>query len=181
MNTDDGASKILSAVNDAYDDSILGESPLGNIFHQNKSLPNFITIMLGRSGDLDDTTDGMFTISEYIDGYENIEQTPKLARYDGGGSSRWSILLDSITVNGEKVALNSSTDGVPKGKSITVLDTGATQAQVPRFIVDAIYSSFPDAVYSEESDLWAVPCNASADVRFTFGYVSFLIAPGISF
>lgn len=172
FNTDDGASPILSAVVDAYHNSTQGQSPLGNIFYQDKSLPNFISIMLGRSGDLDETSDGMFTISEYVHGFENIGNTvPKLEQYNTGSQARWTVLLDGVSVNGKNIPLSSSLKGVPKRKYVTLLDTGATQARLPQTVVDAIYSGMPNATFDKLHGYWIVPCNSAADVRFTFGYV----------
>lgn len=171
FNTDDGASPILSAVIDAYHNSTRGRSPLGNIFYQDKSLPNFISIMLGRSGDLDENSDGMFTISEYVHGFENIGNMPKLEQYDTGSQARWTVLMDGVSVNGKNIPLSSSLKGVPKGKSVTLLDTGATQARLPKTIVHTIYGSMPNAIFDKLHGYWIVPCNSTSDVRFTFGYV----------
>ena len=83
------------------------------------------------------------------------------------------MLLDSVSVNGQNVSLNSSTQGVPQGKSVAVLDTGATDASIPKFLVDAIFSQMPEAVFNETSKQWIIPCNSTADVRFIFGCVDF--------
>lgn len=168
----DVASAIGFNLNRTIGNSNQGRSPLANIFYQNMSLPNFITIMLGRSGDLDSTAEGMLTISEYIEGYEDIENTPKLPVFQSSdGSARWTVLVDGISVNGKSIALNSSSKDVPHGKSIGLLDTGFTQPSFPSYVVDAIYSTIPDAFYDETDEIWIVPCNASTDLRFTLGYV----------
>lgn len=161
-------SEINNLVTQAFNDDTLGQNPINNIFSQNTSTPNFISVLLGRGDDLDGVTDGTFTVSEVIPGLENITSTPKLAR-QGPGIGRWTVLLDSFSVNGKEIPLNSSVAGMPSGKSLAQLDTGATDAAIPPFMVTAIYSSMPGAIFSEADDFWIVPCNSTADVRFTFG------------
>lgn len=129
--------------------------------------------MLGRSGDLNSTSDGMISIAEYVPGYEAIQSTPQLPRIGTTGFTAWTTLLDGVTVNGHSVTLNSSINGIPNGKALALLDSGSTLASVPKFISDAIYSGMPNAVWDEPDNLWFVPCNATADVRFVFGYAFF--------
>lgn len=79
------------------------------------------------------------------------------------------MLLDVISINGNNVTLNTTGKNVPPGKSVAVLDTGATDGSMPKFIVDAIYSQMPGAVFNASSKEWIIPCNSTADVRFVFG------------
>lgn len=166
--TDESAinSLIAAAGNDTA-----GHNPITNIFAQNTSAPNFITILLGRDDDLAGVSEGAFTISELIQGLENVTETPQLAR-QGPGPGRYTVLLDGFSVNGQNVMLNSSIAGVPSGQSLASLDTGATFSVMPTFMVDAIYSNIPNSLFVPEFDLWTIPCNSTADVRFSFGYVT---------
>lgn len=169
FSTDD-ASRVEASIEKEYHNITMGQSPLANIFSQNTSLPNFITVSLGRSGDLEDVSDGAFTISEVIDGYENILETTKLERIQVPGAfTSWAVVLDSMTVNGEQVPLKSVVQGVDSGKAVAVLDTGTTGAGVPKYVMDVMYSGMPNALYDSALESWVVPCNATADVRFVFG------------
>lgn len=164
------SSTVAASIQEDYNNITLGQSTLANIFSQNKSLPNFITVALGRSGDLEDTSDGAFTISEVSEGYEDILNTTKLERIqvtDAGTS--WAVLLDSMTVNGKQVPLKSVISGLDKGQAIAVLDTGTALAGVPKYVQTAMYSVMPHAQYDDEVEGWVMPCNATADVRFVFG------------
>lgn len=157
---------LLTKTSNEY--TLEGQNPIENIFSQNPSTSNFITVLLGRDDDLDGVTDGTFTVSEIIPGLENITSTPKLVR-EGPGAGRWTALLDSLSVNGKDIPLNSSISGIPNGKSLASLDTGFTTSPVPPFMMNAIYSSMPGAIFSKAYDQWVVPCNSTADVRFTLG------------
>ncbi|THH16671.1 hypothetical protein EW146_g4001 [Bondarzewia mesenterica] len=147
----------------------LGQNAVANIFQQKPNLPNFISIQLGRAGDLEDTAEGAFSISEYLEGFESIADEPRHNRFvPPGQGERWGILVETVSVNGTSMTLNSSMDGVPAGSAVAVLDTGATDAQIPASVANFIYSSIPDAFFADSLGLWITPCTATVDVRFTF-------------
>lgn len=169
------ASPITNAVAIAnHNDTMLGQNAIANIFMQDPELPNFFSILLGREGDQGEEADGAFTISEYLEGLEHIAKSPRQSRVVPGGDlnlARWAVIVEGISINGTKLALNSSSKGVPKGQAVAVLDTGATNALVPKYISDFIYGSIPGAIFSEQTNVWAVPCTSTADVRLVFGCV----------
>jgi hypothetical protein len=50
----DGSSDVDAKIRQAFgSSSTAGRTPISNIFHQNPNLPNFISVLLGRTGDLD--------------------------------------------------------------------------------------------------------------------------------
>ncbi|KDQ61393.1 hypothetical protein JAAARDRAFT_171578 [Jaapia argillacea MUCL 33604] len=156
----------------------LGLTPLSNIFQQNGSIPNFISIQLGRADDLASTLEGEFTISEYIPRFSNISNAPKLPRFPPTSNfERWTVLVDGVTVHGKSYPLNSTVAGTPKGSSVAVLDTGYTLPPLPRPLVDFIYGNISGAVYDKEEDVWIVPCLNTTDLEFTLGGDAFVIHP----
>lgn len=149
---------------------------LSRLFLQNTSAPNLFTVLLGRSYDKDGPDDGAFTISEYVDGFEKVAEQTKLFRTPAQTVNltslpRWSVQMDSMTVNGKQFQFNqSSVPEADPGKQVVVLDTGFTFSQIPPAAVDFIYSSIPGSVFNQTSGLWNVPCESTTNLSFEFGY-----------
>ncbi|KAJ7255235.1 aspartic peptidase domain-containing protein [Mycena rebaudengoi] len=183
-----GSSRINDAVQKAFGASeTWGQSVLANIFAQHPTGSDYIGISLSRTGDQEGTADASLTISEYDSDYEAVQNAPKIPQFPQD-SGAWTVLLDALTVNGKKIDWTSSVVGTPAGKTIVDLDTGTTNIMMPRRIVNAIYSSIPGAVLSPNSrvpslkfsttnDVWVVPCNATFDMKATFGGQDFPIHP----
>jgi saccharopepsin len=120
--------------------------------------------------DLEDTDGGLFTIGEIDEEFAAVLNAPKLDQYPPG-EGRWTTLMDGMSVDGKSVALNSSSNDVPSGSVITLLDSGNPTLTVTKSMRDAIYSGISDAVYSSSLDLWFVPCSATTIVEFGFRYI----------
>lgn len=154
-----------------------GRSFITNLFLQNDDNNHFFTVQLGRSGDPQYTTEGSFTIGEYISGMEDIANQAKLSRFpnsqDINTPPRWSTLVSGMSINGQAFPFNaSSVPGAPEGTIVAVLDTGFTFPPLPTEAVTAIYSSIPGATFDNSSGLWIVPCENSTTLEFQFGWVS---------
>lgn len=164
-------SVIKAQLQAAYgNDTTLGESVISNIYQQNTTLPNFFDIHIGRSSDLADVSEGLFSIGEHVPGFEAIDARPKLPRVSAG---RWGVPLDAFELNGHAVPFQnvSVVPGAPEGSLIAVLDTGATNALVPQYLVDAIYNSIPGSIFDASIQQWAVPCDGAANLTVFLGYV----------
>ncbi|KAI0343282.1 acid protease [Trametopsis cervina] len=152
-----------------------GVTPLTNVFLQNRTAPTIFTVLLGRSYDKDGPEEGAFTISETVKGLEAIDDQPQLPRTPAQLTNvtvlpRWSVVVDSMTVNGTQFKFNqSSVDGVDGGKQVAVLDTGFTFPQIPAAAVDAIYSNIPGAVFNATSGLFNLPCDFPVSMSFELG------------
>ncbi|KAA1469019.1 acid protease [Dentipellis sp. KUC8613] len=164
-------------------DTTLGRTALSNIFAHNSSIPNFITFLLGRLDDPDDIADGVFTIGEYADGYQDVEKAPKLSRFPPQ-LPVWGTLLDAMHVNGEAHTWKSVVPSlvhsvpnitVPEGKAISVLDCGTTLPLLPSDAVDFIYGKIPGAISLNKT--WIVPCSSSVNLTFTLGGQEYPIHP----
>lgn len=172
----DAGSTVKSTVSQAWgEDSTAGESFLTNLFQQNMSKP-FFTMQLGRSGDPSYTTEGAFTIGEYLTNYETVRNMPKLERFPNNGTDaapRWSTVMSGMTINGQAFQFDpSGVSGTPNGSVVAVLDTGYTYPPIPKNAVDAIYSGIDGAYYDTVNNLWVVPCNKATSLEFQFGYVT---------
>ncbi len=159
----------------------LGRSPIANIFYQNMTLPNFFTLLLGRTDDLDNERAGVFTISEYIPEFSAVGDTPKLTSQT---IEHWSVLIDGVKVGSQSLPLHSSVATAPRGKAIAVLDSGFSLPPIPSALVDAIYGAIPGSArvsdipaFAGSPTEWIVHCNQSTDVSFSIGYciVSWLL------
>ncbi|RPD63486.1 acid protease [Lentinus tigrinus ALCF2SS1-6] len=154
----------------------LGRAPITSLFGAHPSLPNNFDVQLARTGETQDLADGSFTISAHAPGFDAaLAGAPKLPRVS---DQHWSIVMDAMSVNGKAFAFEGSRiAGVPQGKTVAALDTGFSFPPLPPKAVDAIYSSIPGAVFNPSSKLWAVPCNATTNLSFTFGGKDFVVHP----
>lgn len=165
-------SVINAQLERAYgNESTLGESVIANIYSQNASLPNYFDIHIGRSSDLEDVSEGLFSIGEHVPGYEAVETKPKLPRVSSG---RWGVPLDGFELNGKTVPFQNTSvvPGAPDGKLVAVLDTGATLALVPPYLVNEIYNSIPGSIFDDSLQQWIVPCDGTANLTVIMGYVA---------
>ncbi|RDX49612.1 acid protease [Lentinus brumalis] len=171
-------SSVHSAIKNAFGSAAadtIGRSPITSLFAANPSLPNNFDVQLARTSETEDLADGSFTISGHAPGFDRVAQAPKLPRVS---DQHWSIVMDAMNVNGKSFAFDKSRiDGTPAGKTVAMLDTGFSFPPLPPKAVDAIYSSIPGAVFNPSSKLWAVPCNASTSLSFTFGGQDFVVHP----
>lgn len=168
----------------ATNDTTTARPFLSNIFRKDPTSPNMFTVLLGRDYDRDGPQEGAFTIGEYVDGYEHVAEMPKLYRTpwqrddNATHAPHWSVVLDSMTVNGQKFQFNkSNVADVEEGKQVVVLDTGFTYSQIPRAAVDFIYSSIPGAWFNETRGLWHVPCMNTTELSFEFGNTTIPVHP----
>jgi saccharopepsin len=166
------ASPINQEIKSIYGpDATWGRSVLRNIFAQDPTKPNFIGLNLARTGDLEDTTGGSFTIGEYDDSFTGVANETKLPQYPKGGD-RWTTLLEGILVDGVTIPLQSNISDVPNGQAQALLDTGDPTSIFPVALFDAIYSRVPgSAVYndpSQQTHVWIIPCNTTTSVQATF-------------
>jgi len=165
----DLASPINQAIKSKYGPSAdWGKSVLKSIFDQDPSKPNFIAFDLARTDDLEDTQGGSFGIGEYDTKWAAIANSPKLPQFPEGGS-RWTTLLEGISVDGTSIPVVSTIKGVPSGKAIALLDTGDPTSIFPVAIFDAIYSHIPGAVKYAAESVWILPCNTTASLALSFG------------
>ncbi|KAL4258061.1 peptidase A1 family protein [Pleurotus pulmonarius] len=191
---DSGVSGILGLGFDATDSAIngeleqafgdattLGRSPIANIFYQNMTLPNFFTLLLGRTDDPEDDRAGVFTVSEYVLEYSDIANTPKLTSQTVG---HWGVVVDGVKVGGRSLPLNSSVATAAQGKAIAALDSGFSFPPIPSELVDAIYSAIPGSVHVSDLPVfagspteWLIPCNQSTEVSFSIGGRDFPVHP----
>lgn len=159
---------IFNTINSTYETDTAaqyGKGLISNIFSQNPSRPNFCDIHLGRSSDLDDISDGVFTISEHVEGYEAVANQPKLQRLV---QDHWTATLDAMQVNGKDFGFApSSLKGPPSGKIAAVFDTGFSLPPLPAAAVDYIYGSIEGAVV--DNGTWVIPCLGPTNLTFVFG------------
>jgi saccharopepsin len=166
------ASRVNAAIKNRYgNSSTWGQSVLHNIFDQHPNQPNFITLSLSRTEDLEDTQGGSFSIGEYHPNYTTVSTGPQLPQFPEGGT-RWTTLLESILVDGRPVPLVSTINNVPAGHGVALLDTGDPSAMFPTAVRDGIYSGIPGSVKYTDADgtVWIIPCNTTTIVEFGFGY-----------
>ncbi|TFY76163.1 hypothetical protein EWM64_g7849 [Hericium alpestre] len=173
----DAISSIDITVALATNDTSRGRMPLTNIFASHPSLPNTLSILLTRTDDLEDISGGSFLIGEEADGYEDVLKAPQLQRFKPDGfSGLWTVWMDGATINGNFKALGSALEGAPKGKSLTLLDTGTTTAFIPSSLARQLYGSIPGSFMSGNTT-WVVPCMSASNVSFTFGGQVFPVHP----
>ena len=92
----------------------LDRSPTTNIFSQNPSAPTSFDIQLQRTEDLEAgnkiSSAGVFLIAEHLDGFEAIEDQPKLFKQNSSFSQhpkQTSLRLNSSSANADDVMLGT--------------------------------------------------------------------------
>lgn len=118
-------SNIYETLNHSKD----GLPPVDNIFRQDRTTPNYLTVLLGRSDDPSNNFPGDFTVGELLSGYEDVQNQPKLpvdfAKY---GNQHWSVLLDEngiIGPNGDPITVTTKVASTKdKHKLTAMFDTG---------------------------------------------------------
>ncbi|VDB93447.1 unnamed protein product [Peniophora sp. CBMAI 1063] len=150
-----------------------------SLLSSNPSLPQMFTILLGRDSTTGHGADGLLTVGDYIAGRETIAQLPRLPRFVPSGEKysaqpRWTVLAESVVVNGEVIKLTSAFTDAPAGTNVALLDTGTTLSAVPRAVMDAVYGAVSGAysaegLTSEGSHDWVIPCATPVQVSIVFG------------
>jgi hypothetical protein len=131
---------------------------------------------LGRATDDPfNTFPGELTIGEVLPGYEAVLSQPKLpvTMTDEPLNQHWMVLLDSagMSVNGKNVSLPKTVVTATRDPSqlTVVFDTGFSLPQLPKQMVDAIYSGAKGAQFDKEDNVWVVPCETEISVTFYLG------------
>jgi hypothetical protein len=165
--------------------STAGLPPVDNIFRQNKTTPNYLTVLLGRSDDPVDAFPGDITVGELLAGYEDVQTQPKLpvdwAKY---GDQHWSILLDEdgiIGPDGNPIPVTTKVSSTKNKQQLTAMfDTGYTLPQVPASVASGIYSQIVDANLKNITGLgptWTMPCDREVNITFKAGGKSYPVHP----
>ena len=143
-----------------------------NIFGQDSGIPRMISILLERSNDMETTAGGQMTVGEYAPGYTDIGQSMNnfLAPPN---TSRWTIAMDQLSINGNQFPMTSSVFGATLNTSIALIDSGTSLAYIPQAAVNFIYGNIPGAVHLQKDgqDIWLVPCLQPANLTLSFMHV----------
>ena len=144
--------------------SSAGRSFLFNAFSIDPQEPNFISFALSRSKDDQDEVSGAMTIGEYVQEYEQIEQTPAISTWPVKHPQRWNVLLEAVHIGARPVAVTSKVPGAPTNRAVALLDTGTSYTYAPPEVCQAIYGEIPGATFDSTSRMWLIPCNQEVDV-----------------
>ena len=144
--------------------SSAGRSFLFNAFSINPQEPNFISFALSRSSDDEDEVNGVMTIGEYVQEYNQIEQTPAISTWPVEHPTRWNVLLEAFHVGAKPTTVTSKIPKAPVNRAVVLLDTGTSYTYAPPEVCQNIYGGIPGATYDLISQLWLIPCNQEVDV-----------------
>lgn len=157
-----------------------GRSLLYNIFLIYPEDPNFIAMSLERDLDSANTVIGSLGVGEVVEEYQDIMSTNKIPLYPPSGSTRWTVLVDSIAVDGADITFDSVISSVPDGRVVALLDSGTTYSYAPPEVAQAIYGGVEGAVLNEITNQWEVPCSAGIRLTIWIEYV-LLLSPWHSY
>ncbi|KIJ14689.1 hypothetical protein PAXINDRAFT_99947 [Paxillus involutus ATCC 200175] len=151
---------------------------MANLFTEHPSIPMFVGLALERSTSGEDTSGGVFSVGEYDPRFANVSGTSKHP-VTPSSSSRWTLAMTRMTVNGKDHTLKSDITGTQKGQAITLIDSGTSLAYIPSDAVEAIYSVIEGSVHvkTKDQDSWYVPCMSQANLSFTFGSDTYPVNP----
>ncbi|KAJ7601198.1 aspartic peptidase domain-containing protein [Mycena floridula] len=165
-----------------------GATPLDRIFLQNTSTPNYLTVLLGRTGDPTDIFAGDLSVGETLDGYADVlnqkKQAVTIVPVRQAGDQHFQLLLDTdglLGPDGKAISLTTEVTGTSNKKQATaVVDTGFSLSQLPKSAADAIYSRFAGAEFVNVTGIgavWIVPCDQEVNITFQFNDQQILIHP----
>ncbi|KAA1469689.1 acid protease [Dentipellis sp. KUC8613] len=168
--------------------SAAGDSVIDSIFRQDKSAPNYLTILLSRASDPTDKFPGQITVGEIVPGYENINNQAKVSvtrlSSRNAGDQHWQVLLDEngiIGPDGQPISVQSQVSSTSNKKQLTaIFDSGFTLPQVPKAVSDGIYARIEGAEFQNLSltgPIWTIPCDQEVNVTFKIGGASYPIHP----
>lgn len=100
---------------------------------------------------------------------EVVSFSPVSTQTNTSGYFYWAIRMSSFAVNGTQYTPQPTYPGPNDNSSIALLDVGTTGLYGPYQDVIRLYSSFPSSRLVDESGQWAVPCDSSAIISFSFG------------
>jgi len=171
----------------AFGGRAAGNTPLDNIFLQNTSTPNFITVLLGRADEPTNPFPGDLTVGQTLPQYDNVTSQPKLPVTSNplgdSGNQHWQVLLDTqgAFINGVNIPMNTVVASTSNPNQATaVFDSGFSLPQVPKAVADAFYENVKGALFTNVVGLgkaWTLPCSAEVNISFSFGGVKFPIHP----
>ena len=145
--------------------------PLYNIFNQNPSLPHFIGISIERSIDMERTAGGQISIGEYDPRFEEDIILSQKHPLVPANTSRWTIAMEQLTINGHVLAnMTSTVPGADANTSIALIDSGASLSYIPQEALDFIYGNIPGAILISDGQ-WVIPCLQPVNLTFSFPYV----------
>jgi saccharopepsin len=154
-----------------------GRSLLYNLFEADPSQPNFIAFALQRSTVPGAVGLGSFSVGEYVPQYAGVADTPAIPTFPPKSPTRWTVLMDSLIVQGRTVSVSSTITGVPFNKAVALLDSGTSYTYAPVEVCDAIYKNIPGARFDDTTSQWIVPCDIRIDMALQFNGRVFPIHP----
>ncbi|KAJ7851049.1 aspartic peptidase domain-containing protein [Mycena olivaceomarginata] len=166
---------IKGALKSAKFDETLGEPFLSNIFDQAPDQENFIGISLSRTDDLEGSADASFLINEVDQDYADVVFAPAIPLFPGN-NGRWSILIDSISLDGARIPFTPSTAGAPAKKIVALMDTGTPTASFPQHFIDRLFAAIPGSIQAADKS-WTIPCDTTSIMSVEIGGQQFPIHP----
>ncbi|KAG8872304.1 hypothetical protein FRB97_007779 [Tulasnella sp. 331] len=163
-----------------------------NIFKQDLTTSNYITLLLPRQFDPDSPTLGEMTVSELVPGQEAIASQTKLpidyvpADQTLSQVQHWTAATDADGIlgsNGQPITIASNTTLASpisgNGRIVGVFDSGFSLSQVPSDLAEAIYSGVPGSQLApfQGQDTWFVPCKTELNLTLVFGGQKIFIHP----
>jgi len=85
------------------------------------------------------------------------------------GYMYWAIHMTNFAVNGSELTPIPTYPGPTDNSSIALLDVGTPGLYGPYQDVTRLYALFPDSRLVDDSGQWAIPCDSSATLSFSFG------------
>ncbi|KAG1866830.1 acid protease [Suillus subluteus] len=100
---------------------------------------------------------------------EVVPFSPVGTQTNTSGYFYWAIRMSSFAVNGTQYTPQPTYPGPSDNSSVALLDVGTPGLYGPYQDVTRLYSSFPSSRLVDESGQWAIPCDSSATISFSFG------------
>ncbi|KIJ12214.1 hypothetical protein PAXINDRAFT_14985 [Paxillus involutus ATCC 200175] len=124
-------------------DSTTTDPVLSNLFTQHPSIPIFPYVLIGlaleRFANEEDISGCVLSVGEHDPRFADVPGTSKHPVTPSGlSSSRWTLAMSRMSVNGNYHTLKPDVEGTQKGQFITLIDSGTSLAYIPSDAVDVI-------------------------------------------
>ncbi|KIJ62783.1 hypothetical protein HYDPIDRAFT_113882 [Hydnomerulius pinastri MD-312] len=100
---------------------------------------------------------------------EVVPFSPLGTQFNTSGYFYWAIHMTNFAVNGSELTPIPTYPGPTDNSSIALLDVGTPGLYGPYQDVTRLYALFPDSRLVDDSGQWAIPCDSSATMSFSFG------------
>ncbi|CAA7266854.1 unnamed protein product [Cyclocybe aegerita] len=111
-------------------------------------------------------------------GWNKVAQFPPFAAENNISSYlQWAIPITGVAFNGTQISPIATYANVGRTQSLALIDVGAPGIYGPYQDVSRVYSMIDGARLVDSTGQWAIPCDTTESLSFTFGLRNYTLLP----